>query len=145
METDNTDDKQLISDTYVRGHISITVMLTRNSLYLIPKHVMSSIIICTHIRVGGCGWVPPTAAPFSFEMDVVLVGVALLCISLHPLIFMYAHANVCVRVSICLCACVCVCVGSDSQSKGLESTSLTCQIGGMLTAERSRSGSPFPV
>ena len=52
------------------------------------------------------------AAPFSFEMDVVLVGVAL-CISLHPLIFMYARANVCVSVylSVCVCVCVFVCVG----------------------------------
>ena len=58
------------------------------------------------------GLVPPTVAPL---MDVVLVGVALflVCISLHPLIFMYVH-SVCVRVSICLfvwgcivCACVC--------------------------------------
>ena len=43
-------------------------------------------------------------------------------------------------------------VSSDSQSTGLESTSHTDQSqgrgvgdGGMLTAERNRSGSPFPV
>ena len=88
------------------------------------------------------GLVPPRVAPFSFEMDVVLLCF-LLCISLHPLIFMYVHmcsANVCVCPCIHLSVCVCggvafVCVqvlmvrvSSDSQSTGLESTSLTCQI-----------------
>ena len=86
--------KQLISDTYVRGHISIPVTLTPNSLYLIPKHVLKVDeqhynIMYMYIEL--VGLVQPTAAPFSFEMDVVLVGVALflLCISLHPLIFMH--------------------------------------------------------
>ena len=60
---------------------------------------------------------------------------------------MYARANVCVSVylSVCVCVrvfvcvgvaylCLCVCKRSgeselrDSQSTGLESTSLTCQI-----------------
>ena len=49
-----------------------------------------------------------------FEMDVVLVGVALLCISLHPLIFMYVHmlmcACPCIYLSVCACVCLCVCV-----------------------------------
>ena len=35
----------------------------------------------------------------------------LLCISLHPLIFMYARANVCVSVYLSVCVCVFVCVG----------------------------------
>ena len=109
----SNDGKQLISDTYVRGHISIPVTLTRNSLYLIPKHVLKSAWAYTE-------WVdlvPPTVAPL---MDVVLVGVALflVCISLHPLIFMYVHMLMCVCPCIhlsvgvglhCLCLCVCKC------------------------------------
>ena len=97
--------------------------------------------VIMYIRVGG---VSPTHG--SSFLNVVLVGVALffVCISLHPLIFMYVHMLmcVCVHVSICLfvcvwggcivCACVCasanVRVSSDSQSTGLKSTSLTCQI-----------------
>ena len=42
----------------------------------------------------------------NFEMDVVLVGVALF-FALHPLIFMYARANVCVSVYLSVCLCVC--------------------------------------
>ena len=114
METDNTlyvDGKQLISNTYVHGHISIPVTLTRNSLYLIPKHVLKvpfiMYMLCTLEWVG---LVPLTAAPFSFEMDVVLVGVAvfLVCISLHPLIFMYVHILMCVCLCIHLSVRVCV-------------------------------------
>ena len=48
------------------------------------------------------GLVPPTAAPFSFEMGVVLVGVAY---AFSPDFHVCARANVCVRVSICLFVC----------------------------------------
>ena len=56
--TYSNDGKQLISDTYVRGHISITLTLTWNSLYLIPKHVPFIVqqhynIMYMYIRVGG--------------------------------------------------------------------------------------------
>ena len=60
------------------------------------------------------GLVPPMAAQFSFEMDVVLVGVALHFLA-PPDFHVRARANVCVcvRVSMylsCVCVCVCVCV-----------------------------------
>ena len=82
METGtySNDGKQLISDTYVRGHISIPVTLTWNSLYLIPKNVLKVPYIVLCIYTCTLEWVdlvPLRAAPFSFEMDVVLVGVAL--------------------------------------------------------------------
>ena len=46
------------------------------------------------------GLVPHTEAPFSFEMDVV-VALFLVCISLHPLIFMYVHMLMCVYPCVC--------------------------------------------
>ena len=98
----SNDGKQLISDTYVRGHISIPVTLTRNCLYLIPKHVL---------KVRELGLVPPTVAPFSFEMDVVLVGVALFLVCISSDFHLRARANVCVFVYPSVCLCVCVCVG----------------------------------
>ena len=75
METGtySNDGKQLISNTYVRGHISIPVTLTWNSLYLIRY-----IVLCTYTcTLEWVDLVPLRATPFSFEMDVVLVGVAL--------------------------------------------------------------------
>ena len=61
-----------------------------------------------YIRVGGFS---PTQG--SFEMDVVLVGVALFFV-MHllapPDFHVRTCANVCVCVSICLFVCLCVCV-----------------------------------
>ena len=57
--------------------------------------------------------VPPTAAPFSFEMDVVLVGVASFFF-LHPLIFMLMCVCLCICLFVCVCVCVFVCASALS-------------------------------
>ena len=62
------------------------------------------------------GLVPPTAAHFSFEMDVVLVGVAVffVCISCTPDFHVRARANVCVSVYLSVCfVSVCVCIADQ--------------------------------
>ena len=72
--------------------------------FIDEQHYNIMYMLCTLEWVG---LVPLTAAPFSFEMDVVQVGIALL----HPLIFMYVHVVMCVCVYVCVSICLFVWVG----------------------------------
>ena len=58
---------------------------------------------------------PNQGTPFSFDVDVVLVGVPFFVMNfLAPPDFhvQYVHVLVCpcIYLSVCVCACVCVCV-----------------------------------
>ena len=116
---------------YVHGHINW------NSLYLIPKHVLTVPLCRIIMYMYRLGLLPPTVA---FEMDVVLL---FFCLAPPDLVLFI--------VLVCVQALwvVMVRVRSDSQSTGLESTisHLSDQQGRGVGdgGMRSRNGSPLPV
>ena len=83
------------------------------------------LVLCT-CTLEWVGLVPPTAAPFSFEMDVVLIGVALFFVVMHFLAPSDFHVRLmCVCVSVYLSVClwggcivfVCVCASANGESE----------------------------